>query len=610
MNTDEFIRGQLVFTRPSRSSILTKTRFWFLPLLCAAAASAAGNYQNFRVAVYARAYEVRQMKDPAWLEARWATITSRLKVDKIYLETHRDGVIPDQETLDAAKRFFQSKGVTMAGGIATVANERNRFETIVYTDPEQRRKLREVVEYTARNFDEIIIDDFFFTSSKTESDIQLKGDKTWTRFRLDLMAEVSRNLLVTPARKINPKVKMVIKYPNWYEHFQYLGYNLEAEPRIFDGVYTGAETRNPTSPGQHLQQYLGYDLFRYLENIKPGGNGGGWVDEGGWRDNARFAEELALPLFAKAPELTLFDFRQLLEPIRGASADNRQTIPAFAASVFEQVDSFLGKLGKPVGVMSYKPYHSSGEDFLHDFLGMAGIPIEMTPEFPSTAPTVLLTESARFDPELVGKMKKRLADGGKVVITSGLLRALQTRGLGEISEIECTGQKALVHEFPMRGTPARSEADILIPEIRYPTNDAWEIVTTAAKGLGYPILLQAAYGKGTLYVLTIPDNLGDLYNLPPEVLTQIRNTVAGELPVVLEGPSQVGLFVYDNGKFIVENFAPPSGKPVTVRAVVAGKAAAVVDVVTGTRTAGQPRGARMVFDLTVPPASYLVLSAE
>ena len=156
------------------------------PIVCAlalASVAEAGNYHNFGVAVYARAYEVQQMKDPAWLESRWATITGGLKVDKIYLETHRDGVIPDQATLDGAKRFFKSKGVATAGGIATVVNERNRFETFVYTNPEHRKKLRDVVEYTARNFDEIIVDDFFFTSSKTESDIAAKGNKTWTRSR-------------------------------------------------------------------------------------------------------------------------------------------------------------------------------------------------------------------------------------------------------------------------------------------------------------------------------------------------------------------------------------------------------------------------------------------
>ncbi len=590
-------------SNPFRTSVL-------LSLTIACGSAPATGYKNFGVAIYARAYEVRQMKDPAWLESRWAAITAGLKVDKIYLETHRDGVIPDQETLDQAKRFFQSKGVRTAGGIATVVNERNRFETFVYTNPEHRKKLREVVEYTARNFDEIIIDDFFFTSSKTESDIQVKGDRSWTRFRLDVMAEASRDLLVGPARKVNPRVKMVIKYPNWYDHFQYSGYNLEDEPRIFDGVYTGAETRNPTSPGQHLQQYLGYDLFRYLENIKPGANGGGWVDEGGWRDRARFAEQLQLPLFAKAPELTLFDFRQLLEPMRDPPPTGPNSIPAFAASVFEQVDAFLGKLGKPIGVKSYKPYHSSGEDYLHDFLGMAGIPVEMTPEFPTDAPTVLLTESARFDPALASKIKKHLMGGKRVVITSGLLRAIQSRGLGEITEVECTNQKALVHEFPMRGQVARSESEILIPEIRFPTNDAWETITSAAQGLGYPILLEAPYAKASLYVLTIPDNFGDLYNYPPEVLNRIREVIAGDLPVLLEGPSQVGLFVYDNGKFIIENFAAPGGKSVSARAVVAGKAPTLVDAVSGERISGRPRGAKMVFEVPVPAASYRVLGSE
>jgi hypothetical protein len=581
-------------------------------LFAFASAAEAANYQNFRVAVYARAYEVVQMKDPAWLEARWATITTGLKVDKIYLETHRDGVIPDQQTLDSAKRFFKSKGVETAGGIATVVNERNRFETFVYSNPEHRKKLQEIVEYTARNFDEIIIDDFFFTSSKTDSDIAAKGDKTWTRYRLDILADASRNLLVGPAKKVNPRVKMVIKYPNWYEHFQYMGYNLEDEPRIFDGVYTGAETRDPVNGNQHLQQYLGYDFFRYLENIKPGANGGGWVDPGGFRDKERYGEQLWLPLFAKAPEITLFDFRQQLSPMRGVTAQTAgpKTITEYAGGVFQQVDGFLGKLGKPLGVKSYKPYHSSGEDFLHDYLGMIGIPVEMTPTFPADAPTVLLTESAKFDPAIVGKMKKQLTDGKKVVITSGLLKALQGKGIEDIAELEATDRRALVRDFPGRGGGSHVDVDIVIPEIRYPTNDAWEIVTSATRGIGYPILLQTSYSKGTLYVLTIPDNFGDLYNLPPSVLTPIRTAIAGDLPVRLEGPSQIGLFVYDNDKFIVENFLAPGGKALPARVAADKKFARLVDLVTGQQITGQVTGERTVFDLTLEPATYRVLSAE
>jgi hypothetical protein len=589
---------------------LAATLFALFPFSFASVAEAA-NYQNFRVAVYARAYEVVQMKDPAWLEARWNTITNGLKVDKIYLETHRDGIIPDQQTLDAAKRFFKSKGVQTAGGIATVVNERNRFETFVYSNPEHRKKLQDVVEYTAKNFDEIIIDDFFFTSSKADSDIAAKGDKSWTRYRLDLMADASRNIIVGPAKKVNPRVKVVIKYPNWYGHFQYTGYNLEDEPRIFDGTYTGAETREPTV-GQHLQQYLGYGFFRYLENIKPGANGGGWVDTGGWRDNTRYGEQLWVALFAKAPEMTLFDMRQLLSPMRGATAQTPppNTIPAYAGSVFEQVDAFLGKLGKPIGVKSYKPFHSSGEDFLHDYLGMIGIPMEMVPAFPTDAPMVLLTETAKFDPAIVSKIEKHLTEGKKVAITSGLLKALQGKGIEDIAEIECTDRRALVRDFGGRGGSVHLDMDIVIPEIRFPTNDVWEAVTSSTRGIGYPILLQAPYSKGTMYVLTIPDNFGDLYNLPASVLNPIRTAIAGDLPVRLEGPAQIGLFVYDNNKFIVENFLPPGGKSLPARVSVAGKVAKLVDVVTGREISGQAAAGRMSFDVTLEPGTYRVLSAE
>ncbi|MBZ5584207.1 MAG: hypothetical protein LAQ30_18735 [Acidobacteriia bacterium] len=577
-------------------------------MCCLGTSLHAANYNNFKVAVYARAYEVRTMgTDPNYLESTWPKVTNGLKVGKIYLETHRDGIIPDQASLDRIKQFFKSKGVETAAGIATVVNERNNFETFVYTNPEHRKKLQEIMEYTAKNFDEIIIDDFFFTSSKTDSDIAAKGNKSWTRFRLDLMADVAKNVLVGPAKKVNPRVKVVIKYPNWYEHFQYSGYNLEDEPRIFDGLYTGVETRDPVRGNQHLQQYLGYDLFRYFENIAPGRNGGGWVDNGGARYKERYGEEVWTTLFAKAPEMTLFDYRQVQQSIGGAP------VAPYAGGVFEQVDQFIGKLGKPVGVKTYKPYHSSGEDFLHDFMGMIGIPMDMTPAFPADAPLVFLTESAKFDPNIVSKIRTHLASGKKVVITSGLLKALQGKGIEDIAELECTGNKALVREFPGGFGGAASpklDFDIVIPEIRYPTNDSWEVVTTATRGLGYPLLLRTSYSKGTFYVLTIPDNFGDLYNLPPQVLNSIRNTIAGDMFVRLQGPSQVGLFAYDNNKFIVESFAAPGSPEVAASVSTDRKFTKLVDMVSGETLSGQNRMNAMTFDVKLAPASYRVFSAE
>ena len=43
------------------------------------------------------------------------------------------------------------------------------------------------------------------------------------------------------------------------------------ESQIFDDIYTGTETRDPLITDQLLQQYESYEIFRYLNNIRPNG---------------------------------------------------------------------------------------------------------------------------------------------------------------------------------------------------------------------------------------------------------------------------------------------------------------------------------------------------
>ncbi|MBL7199797.1 MAG: hypothetical protein ISS56_06580 [Anaerolineae bacterium] len=575
----------------------------------------AEHYRNFAVAIYARVYEVQQMADLEWLKTRFEVMSRHIKLDKVYLETHRDTIVADEETIGRARQFFEERGIGTSGGITLTVNERNRFETYCYTNPAHRQKVQEVVEYTARLFDEVILDDFFFTNCKCASCIKAKGDQSWTEFRLALMAEAAQDLVLGPARAANPQVKVVIKYPNWYEHFQGLGFDLEAEPPLFDGLYTGTETRDPVYSNQHLQEYHGYSIFRYFENIKPGGNGGGWVDTGGMRTLDRYAEQLWLTLFAKAPEITLFDFRQLQRPIEAshrAAAESVQdgeirfdfdamiapvrqedgtwppetTIALAAGYALEQVDPVLGLLGQPVGLKSYRPYHATGEDFLHSYLGMLGIPIDLVPQFPAEARTVLLTESARFDPGIVDKIKVQLMDGKTVVVTSGLFKALQHHGLRDIVELMVTDRKASVQDFMIGWFHVdHSESALLIPHIDYLTNDSWEEISGLTRTTGHPLLHSASYAGGVLYVLTIPDNFDDLYKLPVEVLARIRAVLQGDLYVRVDGPAQVALFVYDNDTFIVESFLPEMAE---IRIIVDDGISGLCDALSGETLSGQP----------------------
>lgn len=623
-----------------------KTTFLSLILLFSAFLSAIASepYKNFRVAVYSRAYETAKMGDPNYLEPIWDEISRQVHVDKIYLETHRDLLIVDEETLLKAKKFFESRNIQTAGGITLTVNESNNFETFCYSNPEHRKKVKEIVEFTAKHFDELILDDFFFTSCKCDLCIKAKGLKSWTDYRLELMTKAAKELIIDPAKAVNPKIKVVIKYPNWYDHFQGCGFNLETEPKMFDGLYTGTETRDPAS-NQHLQPYLGYLIFRYFDNLKPGKNGGGWVDPGGLTFMDRYAEQLWLTMFAKAPEITLFDFRQLQRPLLKtdraawqnaencsfnydemmkpiANQDGKMvqptTIARAAGYTFETIDKFLGYLGKPVGVKTYKPFHSTGEDFLPNYMGMIGVPMNIVPEFPENEPIVFLTEQARFDPEIVVKIKKQLQAGKDVMVTSGFLKAMQDKGLGDVVELRMADKKASVREF-VSGWGPRLVADkqMLIPQINYLTNDSWEIVSAFDGTNGWPIIHRADYSKGKLYVLTIPDNVTDLYHYPVEVLSRIKEILTPQMPALLEAPGYTSLFVYDNNTVIVESF---SAEKIQVKLRLAEGFTKARDLISGKEVPGEkkdyfqsrrlPPVSKQVLNLELKPHSYVVLQLE
>lgn len=540
-----------------------------------------GAYESFKVSVYVRAYEVEKMKDMHWLDSTWTIISQQLDVDKIYLETHRDLLIVDDATLEQAKKYFHERGIETAGGITYTIDESNSFETFSYSDPKHRKKVQEIAEHTAKHFDEFILDDFFFTSAKSEYDIKAKGDMSWTEYRLKVMTDAGRDLVLKPAKKVNPKVKVIIKYPNWYDDFQGLGFNLEEGPYLFDGVWTGTETRDPAG-AQHLQNYLSYNIIRYFHNLRPGYNGGGWVDSGGINMSMdRYAEQLHLTMISKTPEIILFAYNQLVgvplspsyrAPWQGMGTsfnydemtepfqtkDGKTVVPTTMARianvVLHQSDELTRQLGNPTGIKSYKVFHSAGEGFLQNYLGMIGLPMDMYPSFPEDQNVVLLTEQAAGDPEIMTKIKKQLERGKEVVITTGLLKAIPEK-IAEVAELSCTDLKALVDDFGRHG---RSEREFIIPQVHYYTNDSWEIVS-AGRPLtggvsGYPIVLRSNYLNGNMYVLTIPDDMGNLYDYPAGALNEIRRILSKDLDVYIEGPSKVGLFTYDNNTFVVENF--------------------------------------------------------
>lgn len=548
--------------------------------------------QPVSVSLYVRALDIAPLHgDITPFIQQFENFYASVAFDKVYIETHRDMVIPDKETLLNIKNYLSQKGIETSAGITVTVNEMDDFKTYCYSNPEHREKIKGFVTYTANLFDEVLFDDFFFTNCKCPLCIEQKGEESWTEFRLKQMTEASKTLVLEPARRANPKVKVMIKYPNWYEHFQGSGFNLKDQPPLYDGIYTGNETRDAYFSTQHLQAYQSYQVFRYYENIKPNGNKGGWVDPFGATYMERYAQQIWMTLFAKAKELTLFDYHAISTPLKESqkgdwqnessefsfeamyaknNEDNRnsnnsqsiQQVPTqmvtVAARALAYVAPILPALGNPIGLKAYKPHHSIGEDFLHNYFGMLGIPIELVPEFPENESLIFLTESAAKDADILQKMKNQLLSGKNLVITSGLVSALEAKGFSDIAEIHVSTKKMLTDTFVMGWEPITYQAKkkVLVSQLMTLTNDVWEEVSCISGLAGTPLITSLRYGNGKLYILTIPDNFDDLYQLPVEVLDRIRKTLQpkGSQVLLQKAPEKVALMTYDNDTFVIASF--------------------------------------------------------
>ena len=137
-----------------------------------------------------------------------------------------------------------------------------------------------------------MIDDFYFCDCKCpECDAARQarhvtiGDKTypvegdsWADYHCALMLHLAQDRVLAASKKINPKVRLIIKYPQWYDAYQVRGYDVGRESAAFDRIWAGAETRDYTNAWHWggTVQYEGYFLVRWLSAVGGDKCGGGW----------------------------------------------------------------------------------------------------------------------------------------------------------------------------------------------------------------------------------------------------------------------------------------------------------------------------------------------
>jgi len=541
-----------------------------------------GHYRNFKSVVYC----VAQWADRVTEERLREELDFFMRyspVDKVYLETYR-GEFARRSQLEMIKRVLLEYGIEVSGGITTVtpdldesdSGRKRIFGTFCYCNAKMRDRLREVAEYTASVFDEFIIDDFFFTQCTCDDCRREKGERSWTEFRLDKMAEVSRNLVLEPARKVNPSCRVIIKYPNWRESYQATGYNPSVQKDMFSMVYAGTETRHGAQQDQHLPRYLSYSMVRYMENAAPGRNGGGWFDPFECDRIDTYLEQMYFTAFSRAKEIMFFCWSAL--------SGNRRLAPA--GMMLEEIDGIMSGLGEPCGIPVYIPFNSHGDDHLEDYLGMAGIPSDPTPFFPEfseSCRSVFVTAAALCDRGIVGKLEKFILAGGNAVVTSEFIKGALTEypEISRLTGITFSGRRLDADEFQVTVNGlygrayVRSAERIGFPLLEHRNNSTWSKLNGGHGDYHEGIILTDTYGRGRLTVLNLPDMPSSIKSLPPEVLSAFRSELQGDGEVRLGGGYGVVLFTYRGGGFGLYCLTEDGCAPVDFSIYIRGAASAL-----------------------------------
>jgi hypothetical protein len=597
----------------------------------AAAAAAPADAGPLRLSVYATAGDVQRHLSTAAERERAVSLLARLHVTRVFLEGRRGDEYVPPRTLIEVRDHMQGQGIQVAGGIATVPGRSYGVAQnggLGWLNWESEQTRRDVAGFFAEDaplFPELIVDDFFCTGDLSAASVRARGERSWSQYRRDLLVSLISPLMVEPARAARPSVRLIIKFPQWYDRFEVFGYDPPRMASWFDQVWVGTEVRDPkTRRMGYVQPTQGYMNFCWLKSLTGKKALGAWFDH--IECSAQnFVDQAYLSVLAGAPELTLFHLGDLVE---GHPGD------ALLAAHWPQLTALAARIAGAAreGVACYKPPGSDGEEnlFLMDYLGMIGLPILPVATYPASARSAFLGAQSASDPNVVTEVRRHLRRGATVVLTPAFVRRAGRRA-AELAGVETSlvpapatvtaaqeGERTWPLPVPLEvdgglaaarcqvllraGVSSPDDRQLVPPGDRDPAREGRARsplrAADAVNGVGsrgahgvprpagngrftgscsVPLLTSHRSYGGRVLVLNVrtfsaadyrgsgewllPPQRRGLPEIPPDLANRLREFLLGPLGLRLEAPSGVALFVIGKTAYLY-NF---HDRPVSVR---------------------------------------------
>ncbi|HEY1763933.1 MAG TPA: hypothetical protein VGF85_03355, partial [Opitutaceae bacterium] len=510
---------------------------------------APAHWGHIKVAIFFTSDDVKNLLSTP--EERKATLAyfAPLRFTKVYLENRNSDASAAAHLKEIADDL-RAHGIIVSGAVVPADHG-----PLSYNEPADMALLEARVRTLAQVFDEIIVDDWLFTTSTSAKSVAERGNESWADYRSRIVAEQSKKHMIDAARAVNPRCEIIIKYPNWYEGHRQHGYDIALQTPQFAGVSVGIETRQLTTQDQHIPAYSGYVFQKWF-----GGNAGAkW--RSAWLDNYQmegdfneFAAEVWQAVLAKAPEIIFWCAGQLHPPV-AASND----YPPLC-EMMPQFDRLAGMLeGEARGIPIHLPMGAVGEYNIFGYLGMAGLPMDPEWDFPKEARDAIFTLHSLRDPNLAPELVDRIRSGREVFLTWPLLQQLKgselSRVFNVISDTGTVASRKFRAPDMLSWRPKVVDAgrEMTFPRIQLST---WPYVRTVAlvrEDADFGVLLSSPYLGGKVDLLNMPDNSYDLLRMPEETLNAIRRVFFESLGVRLVGPGGIALYPFGSRQYVLYN---------------------------------------------------------
>ncbi|MEW6238923.1 MAG: hypothetical protein AB1656_26360 [Candidatus Omnitrophota bacterium] len=346
---------------------------------------------------------------------------------RIFLETFRNGYSPETERLARARDLFRQLRIDVSGcvaptGMGIPSNQCNAVSN--YEAPETLTECRRLFEGAASIFDEILIDGFLYTDDDSEASLKARGDQSWMEYRCDLMLRVCREAILGPARLINPRVEVMLKYPPWYDLYPLQGCNVETQTDLFDHIWAQTPTLGE-APQRRSFPGAAFFLLRWLADIGPGKMGGGCIDacEASPDECVEQARQIIL---GGAKEALLHHFGGL----------QNETGAVNAARLLEEIPNLflLAEAvaeASPAGILAPQIPNSDpgGEPHIYSRLSLLGWPLAPLSRIDVSYPAVLFAAPSWQSDIFPAQFDEFLEEKKPIALTGNLRHMLQVKGI-------------------------------------------------------------------------------------------------------------------------------------------------------------------------------------